>query len=245
MKNGIIDQKASVYESDGRFSKDNQVILSAYSNRIIDILGGEDQTRKLSLLELGLGHGHTTKVFYEKFASHTVIDGDAEVIDYYKANNSTKNVKLVHSYFEDYDSDKCYDVIIAGFVLEHVNEPVEILIKYKKMLVEGGKLFVAVPNALCMNRRLGHEMGLLDDMYVLSETDRMLGHRRYYDVDSIKKCCMEAGLHVINVEGIYIKPFTSAQMQLLNLPEEVYKALCTIAKDYPELSLGILLECCN
>jgi hypothetical protein len=53
-----------------------------------------------------------------------------------------------------------------------------------------------------MNRRLGHLAGLLPDLNALSER-LLLGHKRYYTVDSLQAELRDAGYQVERVEGIY------------------------------------------
>jgi hypothetical protein len=70
----------------------------------------------------------------------------------------------------------------------------------------------------------------------------VLGHKRYYTVDSLKDDIQASGFCVERLEGIYLKPLTTKQMIGLNLDERVIRALCHVGIDYPELSCGILAE---
>jgi hypothetical protein len=103
-------------------------------------------------------------------------------------------------------------------------------------------LFVAVPNLESMNRRLGHLAGLLPDLHALSENDVLLGHKRYYSVDSLTTELRHAGYEVEHVEGIYLKPMTTRQIISLNLGPNVIEALCKLGVGYPELSCGIMAQ---
>ena len=103
-------------------------------------------------------------------------------------------------------------------------------------------MFVTVPNAEVLNRRLGHLAGLLPDMQQLSEHDLLLGHKRYYTVETLRKDIETAGYQITRMEGIYLKPLTTSQMVSLNLDEAIIDALCFAAIDYPELSCGIMAE---
>jgi len=129
-----------------------------------------------------------------------------------------------------------------GFILEHVDDPSEILARYRQFLAPHGTLFVAVPNRESMNRRLGHLAGLLPDLSALSENDVLLGHKRYYSVDSLRGELRNAGYDVERVEGIYLKPLTTPQMVSLNLSANLIEALCKLGIDYPELSCGIMAQ---
>lgn len=103
-------------------------------------------------------------------------------------------------------------------------------------------MFITVPNAEVLNRRLGHLAGLLPDMQELSEHDLLLGHKRYYTVESLRKDVQEAGYTIQRLEGIYLKPLTTNQMTSMNLDDKIIQALCLVAIDYPELSCGLLAE---
>jgi len=129
-----------------------------------------------------------------------------------------------------------------GFILEHVDDPLLILRRFRKFLAPGGRMFLAVPNAEVLNRRLGHLAGLLEDITELSENDQLLGHKRYYTVASLNADVAQAGFRVDRLEGIYLKPFTTRQIVSLKLERKVIGAMCSIGVDYPELSCGLLAE---
>ena len=103
-------------------------------------------------------------------------------------------------------------------------------------------MFLAVPNAEVLNRRLGRLAGLLDDVTTLSENDHLLGHKRFYTVATLSADIAQAGCGVDRLEGIYLKPFTTRQIVSLQLDRKIIDALCTVGIDYPELSCGLFAE---
>jgi hypothetical protein len=119
---------------------------------------------------------------------------------------------------------------------------VEIMRRYKHFLSPRGKMFVTVPNAEVLNRRVGYLAGMLEDMQQLSEHDLLLGHKRYYTVASLRNDIQQAGYEIIRLEGIYLKLLTTSQMLALNFDLKIIRALCLAAIDYPELSCSILAE---
>lgn len=129
-----------------------------------------------------------------------------------------------------------------GFILEHVDNPFEIITCFKEFLVPNGKMFIAVPNAEVLNRRLGHLAGILPDIQKLSENDLILGHKRYYTVESLTEEVRRAAFEIERMEGIYLKPFTTKQMTSLNFDKNIIDALCQVGIDYPELCCGILAQ---
>jgi 2-polyprenyl-3-methyl-5-hydroxy-6-metoxy-1,4-benzoquinol methylase len=171
-----------------------------------------------------------------------VLEGSPAVIADFRKKAPDCRAEIVETYFERFESDERFDVIVMGFVLEHVDDPAAVLAHFRKFLAPNGKLFVTVPNAETMNRRLGHLAGLLPDMHALSDNDVLLGHQRFYTVDSLRREVEAAGYEVERLEGIYLKPVTTRQLLSLNLSDGIIEALCTLGIDYPELCCGLLAE---
>ena len=236
----ILDNHVRAYEGDLQYDFDNEILLNWYPQRILEYTKG-----KTSLLELGLGHGFTTSIFSKHFAKHIVLEGsDAVINNFYKKYEGCP-AKIIKINFEEYNTSEKFDVIVMGFILEHVDDPIQILSHFKKYLAPGGQLFVAVPNAAVLNRRIGHAAGLLPDMQSLSENDHILGHQRYYTVETLSEDIKNSGYKIEKMEGIYLKPFTTSQIMSFNFDKNILNALCTIGIDYPELSCGILAQLKN
>lgn len=236
MKN-VLDDHVAAYRGDNLYDFDNEILLTWYPQRVLHYTGAAH-----SLLELGLGHGYTTDIFSRRFGRHVVLEGSPAVIGNFRDKHPGCGAQIVETYFENFSTDERFDVIVMGFILEHVDDPLLILRRYRDFLAPGGRMFVAVPNAEVLNRKLGHLAGLLDDMTELSENDHLLGHKRFYTVASLSADVAQAGCGVDRLEGIYLKPFTTRQIVSLQLERKVIDALCTVGIDYPELSCGILAE---
>ncbi len=232
-----IEKSSKYYSSNIEFEFDNKVILNWYTKRIINKIKPESK-----ILELGIGHGYSTNMMSSKFDDHTSIEGSSNVIKNYLSKFPHKPKKIIESYFEDFETSKKFDVIIMGFILEHVNDPVEILQKYRSYLKDDGILFAAVPNAKSLNRRVGFHAGLLDDYYKLTENDHALGHQRYYDLEKFHNDFSLSGYKILSTEGIFLKPITTGQFETLRMDDEVINGFCVAGISYPELSLGILVE---
>lgn len=232
-----LDNHVQAYQGMSIYDFDNTIQLKWYPQRVVRHSQGA-----ASLLELGLGHGITAEVFDQHFKRHVVIDASPAVIANFHQRYPDSKVEIVESYFESFETDERFDVIMFGYILEHVDDPVLILKHFRQFLAPGGRMFVTVPNAEVLNRRLGHLAGLLPDMQQLSEHDLLLGHKRYYTVASLRTHIEQSGYTIQRLEGIYLKPLTTSQMLSLNLGEDVIQALCLAAIGYPELSCGILAE---
>ncbi|MBK7422036.1 MAG: methyltransferase domain-containing protein [Propionivibrio sp.] len=232
-----LDTHLAAYQGENLYDFDNEILLSWYPKRVLQHAGGGG-----SLLELGLGHGVTANLFASSFDRHVVLEGSPAVIQNFHEKYPDCRAQIVETYFEEFSTDEKFDVIVMGFILEHVDDPLQILRRYRTLLAPEGKIFLAVPNAEVLNRRLGYLAGMLADMTILSENDHLLGHKRYYTVASLSDEVEKAGYGIDRLEGIYLKPFTTSQIVSLQLDRKVINALCEVGVDYPELSCGILAE---
>jgi SAM-dependent methyltransferase len=239
-----LDLHAQTYGDDQRFYAENMLTEKTYCRRIIDALNGRSDIR---LLSLGLGHGLTARELNAglsgRLRAHVVLEGSRKMIERFREQSATAPVlDIVECFFEDFSSDEKFDAIEMGFVLEHVENPGQLLANFHKALADDGRLFVGVPNALSLHRRLGQKAGFLDDPYKLSEMDLNYGHRRYFDLESLQACVVQAGFRIRSSQGLLMKPFTEHQMQSLDLKRPVWDALAEISRDYPEIANSIFIE---
>lgn len=232
-----LDNHVAAYQGDNLYDFDNEILLSWYPQRVLHYTDSA-----CSLLELGLGHGYTTDIFSRRFKPHVVLEGSPAVIDNFRSKYPDCTAQIIETWFETFSTEERFDVIVMGFILEHVNDPLLILRRFRQFLAPGGRMFLAVPNAEVLNRRLGQLAGLLDDVTTLSENDHLLGHQRYYSVSTLSADVTQAGCVVDRLEGIYLKPFTTSQIVSLHLDSSLIDALCTVGIDYPELSCGLFAE---
>ena len=233
-----LDNCVDSYKKTFLYEFDNDIMLNYYPKRIIE------RMNEGSLLELGLGHGYTIRQFIDQVGAYTILEGSQMVIDRFLKEESELAVRLeiVKIYFENFNTELKYDNIVMGFVLEHVDDPELIVSMYKNFLAPGGKLFISVPNSDSAHRRIGYYAGVLNDLKQLSASDEALGHKRYYDLSMLEELAERNNLKIVNVEGIFLKPFSTAQMQQLDLSKEMISGMLTLGRDYPELSNAILME---
>ncbi len=234
-----LNEVTSQYKPGAATSLENELILNWYPPRILRRLEGVSPN---SLLELGLGHGYTTALFNRHFQRHVVIEGSSIVIDLFRDNYPELNIELVEAYFEHFDRSEQFDVLMMGFILEHVDDPSLILRRFRDNLRPGGRLYVAVPNAKSLNRRLGLAMGKIGDIYELNANDHALGHQRQFCRDTLKALLQAEGYEVTWEEGIYLKPLPLGYMQAMPEFEENLLAMCEVGVDFPDLCVGLLME---
>lgn len=232
-----LNQMTSEYRPNAVTEIENNLILNWYPKRMIQRF-----RHAQNLLELGIGHGFTAGIFATACDRQTIVDGSSVVIEQFKSHHAAFEGEIVEAYFENFHPDNLFDVIIMGFILEHVDDPDLILERYRSFLKPGGKLYVAVPNAKSMNRRLGLEIGLIDDIYSLNANDIALGHQRQYCRDTLTEAVERAGYCITHEEGIYLKPLPLSVLKTLDDMNENLQAMLKVGVDFPDLCVALLME---
>ncbi len=232
-----LDKFTSKYNPFSEEEIENKIIIEWCVNRILKKIDKNN-----SILELGIGHGLSTSKVCNFSNNYTVIEGSSKVINNFKKNYPSVQCKIINQYFEKFSCQKKYDIIIMGFVLEHLENPFKVLKRYKKFLNPNGKLFISVPNAKSLNRRIGLSLGKIQNIYDLNENDIKLGHKRQFCLDKLSDCVKKSGYKIINKEGLYLKPLPLSFLKKLDNFEKNLQAMMEIGVNYPDLSVGILLE---
>lgn len=234
MDKDYLDTFKDAYDNTFPYALDNRLIMNWYPERIIRYASGG------SLLELGVGHGYCSLRLTKHFKRHVIVEGAKDIIEKFRQNPGVAHIEIVHTFFEMYDTSEKFDVIVMGFVMEHVDDPCFILKKFRRCLKPGGAIFITVPNAHALNKRIGLEAGILKDYNALSASDLALGHKRLFTVDSLRSLIEGAGLTIKLMEGLFLKPITTEQIKRLGLSEDILQAMMRVGTEYPELCVGIL-----
>lgn len=194
------------------------------------------------VLELGFMDGQWTDHFLEKGCQVTVVEGAQKNYDFglnkYAGNN---NVTMIHSLFEEFNAEKTYDVILAGGMLKHLDAPVAFLKKSRSWLAPNGFLIATTPNAKSLHRRVGVHMGMLNNLFDLSETDKKIGNLKHYDIDSFRTLLSLGNYKVKEIATAILKPVSSDKMS--DWPDELLDALDEIAREIPDYGWYIYALC--
>lgn len=240
MKEDLNAYKAA-YTEQFPYHRDEEALLAAYARKIVERLQGQQSLRVLSL---GIGGQRVSQAIRDQLdvTDYHILEGSADIIARYRAETvPPAHVSIHHTYFENAHFEQPFDAIEMGFVLEHVDDPGLILRRFRTFLKPGGVLFAAVPNARSLHRLLGHCAGFLADLHGLSQYDRELGHKRYFDSHSISRLVEDSGYVILDKVGLVLKPLTTSQLQQLSLAPSIEKAFIDVGYDLPDICNGILL----
>jgi 2-polyprenyl-3-methyl-5-hydroxy-6-metoxy-1,4-benzoquinol methylase len=186
-----------------------------------------------NILELGPAEGVMTELIASTGRAITVVEGSA----LFCASLSQRfpQIQVVQALFEEFDPKDRFDNIVMGHVLEHVEDPVEILTRARRWLKPGGCVFAAVPNARSLHRQAAVIMGLLSQEDQLNELDRHHGHRRVFNPESFRCVFSQAGLRVDLFGGYFLKPVSNGQIESHWTPAMV-EAFMQMGERYPDIA---------
>lgn len=163
------------------------------------------------LLDLACGDGFNTKIFSQYFEN--VVGVDASSMHLKKAKLNVPNATFVEGLIEEVELEQKFDCVTMLNVLEHVQDPILTLQRAASFLKDEGYLFVHVPNCDAINRKIAVKMGTLLSCDELTPFDlEIVGHRRSYNLESLKQEIADAGLTVVETGGVFYKMFSYAQM---------------------------------
>lgn len=235
-----LDQQGADYKN--KTSVNYSAYIYSYRYKIV-----RKRMQGPKILEVGVGHADITSWLSEERGFEVVsIDGSRSVLDHALQKVSCpEHVSFIHTYFEEFDSDVMFDDILVTNSLEHVDNPIELLKHIKKFLKPTGNLHITVPNAMSIHRMLGKEMGALESETSLNSHDIKVGHQRVYTVDLLKNHVASAGLKVVDIDGVILKPFSNSQMNALITAYGygIIDGLFAVGSRLPELAAELYFCC--
>lgn len=129
---------------------------------------------------------------------------------------SYHKVECYHECCEDIAESlmkKEFKMIICSSLLHEVENPHLLLKSIGHICNENTIVHINVPNARSIHRLLAHEMGMMQDIYQLSDTNKIFQQHSVFDIDLLKRLALEEGYRVLEEGSYFIKPFTHQQMQ--------------------------------
>jgi 2-polyprenyl-3-methyl-5-hydroxy-6-metoxy-1,4-benzoquinol methylase len=203
--------------------------------REMEIIKRYDTAGK-SALEVGCGDGLSTEKLCALFRDVEVIEPSLKNTALLKRR--VPDVVCHNVLLENFKSARKYDFVFFLNVIEHVEDPVASL-KVLSGLVKGeGLIFISAPNCMSLNRRAGYKMGLLKSYDQMAPKDYEVGHRRLYTVDMLTDHCIQAGLKVLAMKGMYLKPLSEVQMT--GLGDDAVRAFYALGEDVPQYCASLL-----
>lgn len=132
--------------ADGYVNKDKIKSSScARKHRLVSTIKSISNHNILRILEIGCGAGYSALYLKDSYSEFVGIDHSLNLVLHARNNFNYGNVSFKNISIEDYFPEEKFDVIIAIGVLHHLNDPLLVLRKLKKMLTTGGVIAVNEP----------------------------------------------------------------------------------------------------
>lgn len=164
---------------------------------------------------------------------YTAVDGAQAYVD--RLLEKFPGLDAICSLFENFQPQIKYDNIILGHVLEHVDDPIEILNLCKSWLSDKGRVLCAVPNANSIHRQAAVLMGLQESTKSFSKKDIHHGHQRVYDSNTLIEDFLKANYQIIASGGYWLKPLADSQLEA-SWNEQQIQAFMKLGEKYPEIA---------
>lgn len=198
-------------------------------------------------LELGSFKGDFTRKFLPHFDDITCVEASDEAIEIAKKEFGTK-VKFINSLFEKATLPTKYDNIVLTHVLEHIDNPVQVLKRINdEWLSENGRFFLVCPNANAPSRQIAVKMGLISHNSAVTPAEKEHGHNITYTLDTLERDAKAAGLKVVHRSGIFFKALANFQwdrlLQTDIISKEYLDGCFDLGQQYPDLCSSIFLMC--
>jgi trans-aconitate methyltransferase len=191
-------------------------------------------------IEMGLADGQMTRLIAPHYKTLWTLEGSKQLIKH--AKGLPDNVKLVHTFFEDYTPKSKVDMVLMSHVLEHVDDPVALLTRAAKWLNQQGRLIIMVPNADSLHRQVGVKMGIIPEVTTLDSSDHSVGHQRVYTWASLQHDISQAGLKVAMMGGMFLKSLSNSQIEQAASDEAII-ALFRLGEEYPRMAAEMYAMC--
>lgn len=200
-----------------------------------------------ALLELGCSRGELTRRFIPYFSDITCVEASEDAIKEAKAKIGNK-AEFVHGLFETVTLERQFENIALTHVLEHLDDPVEVLKRVNdEWLAQDGRLFLVCPNANAPSRQIAVKMGLITHNAAVTPAETAHGHRTTYTLDTLERDATAAGLKVVHRSGIFFKALANFQwdrlLQTDIISQEYLEGCYMLGQQYPDLCASIFLMC--
>jgi 2-polyprenyl-3-methyl-5-hydroxy-6-metoxy-1,4-benzoquinol methylase len=200
-----------------------------------------------NLLELGCFKGDFTKRFLPFFSDITCVEASLEAVQEAKGKLG-EQVKFINALFEEIKLPSQYNNIIMTHVLEHLDDPVDILDKINsEWLSNDGHFFLVCPNANAPSRQIAVKMGLISHNSAITDAEFKHGHRITYSLDTLERDVKKAGLQIVHRSGIFFKALANFQWDKLLktdiISKEYLDGCYELGQQYPDLCSSIFFVC--
>jgi 2-polyprenyl-3-methyl-5-hydroxy-6-metoxy-1,4-benzoquinol methylase len=158
-----------------------------------------EKTEKMRLLDVGCGEGYAMAFFRNQgwavkgidFSSAGVCSKNPNCMDYLVTGDIFALLQA------EIKAGNTYDIVWLQNVLEHVIDPLDLLVSLRTLVAPGGLAVVTVPNDCSITQSAALEKQHIDSAFWVALPD----HLSYFDRDSLVNTVKETGWDCLDVLG--------------------------------------------
>ena len=185
--------------------------------KIIDVMSRYSHKK---VLEVGCG----LDALFNHIDDFDTMDVIEPSFDFYKKaiddSNGDSRIRCYNSFFEDcIETSELkktkYDYIILSSLLHELENPEIILNCIRQLCYSNTIVHINVPNAKSIHRLLAEKMGLIQDIYQLSEQQKNMQRNKVYDLELLSSEVIKTGFQIVESGSYFIKFLSGKQMDAL------------------------------
>jgi SAM-dependent methyltransferase len=192
-------------------------------NRMIGMLIDLGAKAKMDIIELGCAPGLILKELYLLRPGHNYfgvdysLEGLAITRTFLKENGI--KAELIHADIRTYVRDRTYDLVVSFGLIEHFDDPIEILEAHKKFVAEDGLVIATVPNY--SNYYVKRALEKFRPITLQAVNLNIMSE------DALRNAFFEAGFGNIQTGGA-VGPLLPTPKETPSLESRIYKMFCYI-----------------
>lgn len=165
-------------------------------DEVVDFVSNQIRDQKISILDVGCGTGNILKKL------NTLDFQELHGCDWLPVSNKTPykytQVDLNKQGLSKY-SDNTFDLLICSDVIEHLENPAQILQEIQRVLKPEGHVILTIPNAWNIQERLLFLLTANSSRYVSERKSAPFGHISFFTTDILESLFDRAGLNLIRL----------------------------------------------
>ena len=235
----------SKYEDD-YINLDFEDIIVRYRRK--EVISTIEKFKSSQILEVGCGM-EPLFLFLDKYESFSIVEPSKKFYDNaVKCTDDKKNISIYNQTFEDFSksNENNYDLIIISGLLHELENPESFLEDLKRFSTKKTLIHINVPNALSFHRLLAVEMGLIKNVYELSDVQNKMQQFSTFSLKYLTELVNKYGFKVLDSGSFFIKPFTHSQMNAIYkeniINKNILNGLSKMHKHMPDLGTEIYIN---
>jgi 2-polyprenyl-3-methyl-5-hydroxy-6-metoxy-1,4-benzoquinol methylase len=218
------------------------------------ILETVQKYRPRSILEIGCGLDSFFN-HYSEFDTFTIVEPCDQFFENALAQSKADDrISVVRGVLQDSIeklSSRRYDLILMSSLLHEIPDCESLLRATALLSDEATIVHLNVPNSKSFHRVLALEMGLIEHLTDRSLTQQQMQQSHTFDLEQLEALVTVTGFKAIEMGSFFVKPFTHAQMALLQqvgvATDLVLDGLYKLSQHFPEhgseIYMNIQLGC--